>query len=71
LLIQSGGGIQINNPDELYPSLLNLLSNRNETKERGESALDVIRINRGATKKNSDLIGNILNAPGDLPANPQ
>jgi 3-deoxy-D-manno-octulosonic-acid transferase len=71
LLVKSGGGIQIDNPDELYPSLLNLLSNRKETKERGDSALDVIRVNRGATKKNSDLIINTLNIPGGLPRNSQ
>ena len=71
LLIKSGGGLQIDNSDELYPSLLHLLSNRDETREKGVSALDVIRINRGATKKNSDLIENILNASGELPANPQ
>ncbi|MGV7220703.1 MAG: 3-deoxy-D-manno-octulosonic acid transferase [Nitrospinales bacterium] len=69
LLVESGGGIQIDNPDELYPSLLNLLSNRQEAKERGYSAIDVIRINRGASKINSDLIVNTLNTPGDLPSN--
>jgi 3-deoxy-D-manno-octulosonic-acid transferase len=71
LLIESGGGIQIDSPKELYPTLLNLLSNRKETRERGDSALDVIRVNGGATKRNSDLIINILNTLGEIPKNPQ
>lgn len=66
LLVKSGGGVQIDDPDELYPALLKLLSNRKETKEKGDSALDVIRVNRGASKINSELIINTLNAKSDL-----
>jgi len=71
LLVKSGGGIQIDNPEELYPTLQNLLSNRLEAKKKGDSALDVIRVNRGASKKNTELIVNILNAPGYLTPNSQ
>ena len=66
LLVKSGGGLQIDHPEELYSALLKLLSNRKETKENGDSALEVIRVNRGASKINSGLIINTLSAKSDL-----
>ncbi len=66
LLVQSGGGIQIKNAEELFAALSDLLSNRGKTRKLGERALETVRLNRGATKKNAELILKTLNEMSDL-----
>jgi len=56
LLKESGGGIQINSPTELYPTLHRLLTQPEERKRRGHSAIETIRANQGAVQRNIELI---------------
>jgi len=56
LLKESGGGIQIQSPTELYPTLHRLLTQPEERKRRGQSAGKTIRANQGAVQKNIELI---------------
>jgi len=56
LLKESGGGIQIDNPNELYPTLHRLLTQPEERKRRGQSAAETIRANQGAVQRNIELI---------------
>jgi len=56
LLKESGGGIQIDNPNELYPTLHRLLTQPEERKRRGQAAAETIRANQGAVQRNIELI---------------
>lgn len=60
LLSASGGGIQINGPDELYSTLLRLLIRPDELRRLGKLAGETVKSNRGATKRNVDLIERFL-----------
>ena len=55
-LKESGGGIQIERPDELRPALLRLLTDTEERARRGRLAAETIAANRGAVEKNIALI---------------
>jgi len=61
LLIDSGGGIQINNPKELYDVLNRLLSNQQERQNFGRKALKTVVDNRGAVNKTIELITRFTN----------
>jgi 3-deoxy-D-manno-octulosonic-acid transferase len=56
LLKESGGGIQIDNPKELYSTLHRLLIQPEEREQRGHSAAETIRANQGAVQRNLELI---------------
>jgi len=56
LLKESGGGIQLNDPGELYPALHRLLTQPEERDERGRSARETVQANRGSLQRNIDLI---------------
>jgi len=56
LLKESGGGIQIDNPNELYSALHGLLTQPEERIRRGQSAAKTIKENQGAVKRNIELI---------------
>ena len=56
LLKESGGGIQIENPNELHSTLYRLLTQPEERKRRGQSAEETIRANQGAIQRNIKLI---------------
>jgi 3-deoxy-D-manno-octulosonic-acid transferase len=56
LLKESGGGIQLDHPDKLYSTLHRLLTQPDERKKRGKSALETIRANQGAVQRNVELI---------------
>ena len=61
LLIESGGGVQINNPGELYDVLNQLLADRKERRYRGEKARETVVKNRGAVEKTIELINRLAN----------
>ena len=56
LLKESGGGLQIEHPKELYPTLHRLLTQPEECRSRGQSAAATIRANQGAVQRNIELI---------------
>lgn len=56
LLKESEGGIQIDNPNKLYPVLYGLLTQPEERIRRGKSAAKTIRENQGAVQRNIDII---------------
>lgn len=56
LLKESGGGLQIDNPKELYSTLHRLLTQPEERIERGQWAYETIRANQGAVQRNLELI---------------
>jgi len=56
LLKESGGGIQINSPTELYPTLHRFLTQPEERERRGQAAIETIRANQGAVQRNIELI---------------
>lgn len=56
LLKESGGGIQIDNPNELYSALHGLLTQPEERNRRGQAAAKTIRENQGAVERNIELI---------------
>jgi len=61
LLIDSGGGVQINSPGELYNALDQLLADREECRNRGEKARETVVRNRGAVEKTIKLINRLAN----------
>jgi 3-deoxy-D-manno-octulosonic-acid transferase len=56
LLAESGGGIQIERPEDLAPALEKLLSDPEEIMKRGILAAEVVQQQKGAVKRNLDLI---------------
>lgn len=56
LLKDSGGGIQIDNPNALYSTLHRLLTQPEERTKRGQAAAETIRANQGAVQKTVTLI---------------
>tara|TARA_B100000686_G_C16783244_1_gene973414 strand:- start:944 stop:2218 length:1275 start_codon:yes stop_codon:yes gene_type:complete len=56
LLNESGGGIELQSPDELYSVLLRLLNDPKELTKRGRSAASTIKSNRGALEKHIQII---------------
>jgi len=67
LLIESGGGIQIDDPRELPATLKGLLDDDQERIRIGKLAKDIVEENRGALTANIELIQKILsNAEGEL-----
>ncbi len=56
LLVQSGGGIQINSPEELYDILNQLLTDQEKRQHLGRKACETIVNNRGAVNKTIELI---------------
>ena len=61
LLIESGGGIQIKNPKELYGVLNQLLADQETRKNLGEKACETVIKNRGAVNKTIELISRLAN----------
>lgn len=60
LLSASGGGIQIDRLEELYSVLHRLLNDSEERTRRGKAAGDTVLRNRGAVRRNVDLIQKLL-----------
>ena len=61
LLIESGGGIQINNPQELYVVLNQLLADQEKRQYLGKKAWETVVKNRGAVNKTIELITRLAN----------
>ena len=61
LLLQSGGGIQIDRPKELYETLHKLMTDPQERQRIGNAAGKTVRQNRGAVERNLNLILALLN----------
>src|SRR3989304_409309 len=59
-MILSGGGIQVNNEEDLIREVGGLLNNKKKMIEIGEKGDQVIMKNRGALQKNLELIGEII-----------
>ena len=59
-MILSGGGIQVNNEEDLIREVGGLLNNKKKMIEIGEKGYQVIMKNRGALQKNLELIGEII-----------
>ena len=60
LLSDSGGGIQIERPEDLTPALEQLLSDPEEILKRGRLAAEVVHQQKGAVNRNLDLIQSLL-----------
>ena len=60
LLTESGGGIQIERPEDLTPVLEKLLSDPEEILKRGTRAAEVVQRQKGAVNRNLDLIQSLL-----------
>jgi 3-deoxy-D-manno-octulosonic-acid transferase len=56
LLIESGGGIQLQKEEELYPILKKFMRNPNERQRAGEAAAATIRQHRGAVIRTLKII---------------
>ena len=61
LLIESGSGIQINNPQELYVVLNQLLVDQEKRQSLGKKAWETVIKNRGAVNKTIELITRLAN----------
>ena len=61
LLIESGGGIQIKRPEELYGVLNQLLVDEKKQKSLGKKAWETVIANRGAVNKTIKLITRLAN----------
>jgi 3-deoxy-D-manno-octulosonic-acid transferase len=60
LLAESGGGIQIEHPEDLAPALEKLLSDPDEIMKRGFLAAEAVQQQKGAVNRNLDLIQSLL-----------
>ncbi len=63
LLTSSGGGIQIDEPELLYPTLKDLIDSPKEIERRGKLAAQTIEDHRGAIYRNLQLVNEILTSP--------
>jgi 3-deoxy-D-manno-octulosonic-acid transferase len=61
LLVESGGGIQIKRPEELYGVLNQLLVDEKKQKSLGKKAWETVIANRGAVNKTIKLITRLAN----------
>ena len=61
LLVESGGGIQLNNPEELHGVLNQLLVDQEERQRLGKKAWETVVKNRGAVNKTIELISRLAN----------
>ena len=55
-LIESGGGIQLQKEEELYPVLKNFLRDPDERQRAGEAAAETILQHRGAVLRTLKII---------------
>ena len=69
-LLQAGGAIQIEQPQQLGEQLLYVLEHPQEMVQMGRHALSVIRQNQGVVKKNLRLIRQLTNHSGSRPLDP-
>jgi 3-deoxy-D-manno-octulosonic-acid transferase len=60
LLTESGGGIQIERPEDLAPALEKLLGDPEEILKRGTLAAEVVQQQKGAVNRNLDLIQSLF-----------
>ncbi|MCX8011604.1 MAG: 3-deoxy-D-manno-octulosonic acid transferase [Desulfobacterota bacterium] len=60
ILQRSGAGILVNNKEELYFQIQNLLDNKEEIHYRGDCGYQIIKANQGATEKNMNIIRQFL-----------
>jgi len=60
ILIQSGGGIQVKDAEELYLNLSSLLSDEQRRTELGEKAKEAIQEETGVSQRTADLIFSLL-----------
>jgi 3-deoxy-D-manno-octulosonic-acid transferase len=60
ILIDSGGGIKVENPEELHLNLSQLLADEKRRTSIGEKAKEAIRGRTGVTQKTTDLIFSFL-----------
>lgn len=60
LLAESGGGIQIEHPEDLTPVLEQLLSNPEEILKRGTLATEAVQSQKGAVNRNLNLTQSLL-----------
>ncbi len=63
LLTSSGGGIQIDEPGLLYPTLKDLIDHPKEIERRGQLAAQTVEDHRGAIYRNLQLVDEILTSP--------
>ena len=60
ILIQSGGGIQVKDEEELFLNLSSLLSDKQRRTELGEKAKEAIQKETGVSQRTADLIFSFL-----------
>ena len=61
MLVESGGGIKLNNPEELHGVLNQLLADQEERQRLGKKAWETVVKNRGAVNKTIELITRLAN----------
>jgi 3-deoxy-D-manno-octulosonic-acid transferase len=60
ILIESGGGIQVEDPEQLYLNLANLLSDSARRIQVGKKAKEAIQRETGVSRRTADLIFSLL-----------
>jgi 3-deoxy-D-manno-octulosonic-acid transferase len=60
ILIESGGGIQVQNTEQLYLSLSGLLSDNAKRTQVGKKAKEVVQQKTGVSRRTADLIFSLL-----------
>ncbi|MCA9421569.1 MAG: 3-deoxy-D-manno-octulosonic acid transferase, partial [Nitrospira sp.] len=60
LLLEAGGGIQIQNQDDLASQLIRLIAHPSEAEERGRRALEMVQAHRGVITRNLQWIDQLL-----------
>jgi 3-deoxy-D-manno-octulosonic-acid transferase len=59
-IMESGGGLQVNDPEELFIQAKSLLENESVRNDLGEKAFQIIARNQGTTRKAMEAIGKFL-----------
>lgn len=67
-LVNEGGGIQVQGPEELFAELQNLFADERECQRRGAAGLRVVEANRGVVQRNLDLLLSHLENQDSHPA---
>ena len=60
LLIRQGGGLQVNDAQEMADAMACLLKDRTRLEQMGKAAYELVLANQGAVAKNADLIARFM-----------
>jgi 3-deoxy-D-manno-octulosonic-acid transferase len=60
MLVESGGAVTVYDPESIYQTLLNLITNEEKARDMGKKAFDVFNKNKGAVDKTLNVVKQLI-----------